>query len=174
MAWGEGKGIKLDAPTVTNGETTVADAVAKVLLIDLRVPLPAYRGDMVDLDIIMDVLMRQYEIRDAKIRTAFGSNYTLEHRQIAIPFGVQAAVYPLPNLRLRTYAGYDPVFGLIGLLASSVAAPIPATYALSLDADWRLLGGLSVTAGAEIGGGHINFNRAISQKQFRGGLSYAF
>lgn len=173
VGWGEGKGIRLDAPTVTNGETTFSDATAKMFLVDLRVPLPLYRGDMADLDVVMDVLFRSYEITGVKVG-ARGNTYQLKERQIAIPFGLQAAVYPIPNLRVRGFAGYDPVFGLISVLASSVSAPIPPSYALSLDADWRVWGGLSLTAGAELGGGHIDFKRALTQRQLRGGLSYAF
>ncbi|MFP5504448.1 MAG: hypothetical protein ACLGIN_18340 [Candidatus Sericytochromatia bacterium] len=174
VAWGEGKGVRLDAPTVTSGETEYKDAVAKAFLVDMRVPLPAYRGDLVDVDLVMDVLFRSYELTGINPTLKNAKGYRLEERTIAMPFGAQVAVYPLDNLRLRGFAGYDVVFGLISVLASSVAAPIPPSYTLSLDADYRLFGGLSLTAGAELGGSHINFTRAISQRLFRVGASYAF
>jgi hypothetical protein len=171
LSWGNGKGVAFESP-LTNGVQDLPDAEIGLFQFDLRVPIPVYRHDLADVAFLMDLYYRSFEVNLAP-SSKTGIN-KMKENQIAMPFGVQAATYPLPNLRLRGVAAYDAVFGLIGLLSSSVAAPIPPTTVLGAGADYAFGNGFELSADAELGSGHVDFSRPLSQNLFRLGASYVF
>ncbi|MNR89441.1 hypothetical protein D3C72_204070 [compost metagenome] len=171
LSWGGSKGVSFESP-LTNGPQDLPNATVDLFQFDVRVPVPVYRHELADVAFLMDLYYRSFTV-DLAPSSTVGIN-KMKENQIAMPFGVLAATYPLPNLRLRGVAGYDVVFGLIGLLSSSVAAPIPPSTLLGLGADYAFGNGFELSADAELGSGHVNFNRPLSQNLFRLGASYVF
>jgi hypothetical protein len=171
LSWGAAQGVNFESP-LTSGAQNLPNATVDLFQFDVRVPIPVYRNDVADVAFLMDLYYRSFGI-DLAPGSTVGIN-KMKENQIAMPFGVQAATYPMPNLRLRGVAGYDVVFGLIGFLSSSVAAPIPASTLLGLGADYAFGNGFELSADAELGSGHVAFTRPLSQTLFRVGASYVF
>lgn len=171
LSWGGGKGVAFESP-LTGGVKDLPDATVDLFQFDLRVPVPVYQHDLADVAFLMDLYYRSFKV-DLEPTTK-ASAHLLDQNQIAMPFGVQVATYPLPNLRLRGVAAYDAVFGLISVLSSSVAAPIPPSTVLGAGVDYAFGNGFELSADAELGSGHVNFTRPLSQNLFRLGASYTF
>lgn len=171
LSWGASKGVSYESP-LSNGLQQLPDATVDLFQFDVRVPVPVYQHELADVAFLMDLYYRSFKVDlDPATRV---SAHLMEKNQIAMPFGVLAATYPLPNLRLRGVAGYDVVFGLIGALSSGVAAPIPPSTLLGAGADYAFGNGFELSADAEFGTSHVDFNRPLSQNLFRVGASYVF
>lgn len=171
LSWGGSKGVSFESP-LTNGAQDLPNATVDLFQFDVRVPVPVYRNDLADVAFLMDLYYRSFSI-DLAPSSTVGIN-KLKENQIAMPFGVLAATYPLPNLRLRGVAGYDAVFGLISVLSANVVDPIPPSTLLGVGADYAFGNGFELSADAELGSGHVNFRRPLSQNLFRVGASYVF
>lgn len=171
LSWGSTKGVTFESPLTTSA-TDLPNATADLFQFDVRVPLPMVRSEVVDLDFLMDLYYRTFKVDLAPGNTTAINKADMT--QIAMPFGVHAATYPLPNLRLRGVAGYDVVFGLIGVLSSSIAPPIPHSTVLGVGADYAFGNGFELSGDFELGGSNVSFSRPLSQNLFRLGASYVF